>query len=175
MTTRTITFTVPDGEYCDTAPAPGTRQECQMLNSSDFDDQHCHAYDCDLEILTGYPQKPRPLKCKECLEGDNQDNKECGSDTNLWGWFGLSYASWLTLPRVLMHNMPSSWQDKMAELLSEYDEKYNYFHRLEIATRVQITKKGKLIKTPEWLINYRRPDMETIDKLVKGDLEGSEK
>jgi hypothetical protein len=28
----------------------------------------------------------------------------------LWDWFGLSYASWLTLPRVLMHEIPNEWR-----------------------------------------------------------------
>jgi len=39
----------------------------------------------------------------------------------LWSWFGLSYASFLTLPRVMMHEMPDEWQGKMADLLEEWD------------------------------------------------------
>lgn len=36
----------------------------------------------------------------------------------------------------------------------------------EISTRVQVTNlAGKLIKTPDWLINYRRPDHNMIKKL----------
>lgn len=93
--------------------------------------------------------------------------------TKLWEWFGLSYASWLTLPRVLLHNMPSSWQDKLAVLLDEYYEKYPNMHKLEIGTRVQITQKGRLVKTPQWLINYRRPDMDAIGELM-ADTTGKE-
>lgn len=78
-------------------------------------------------------------------------------------WFGLSYASFLTLPRVLMEAMPLEWQDKMAGLLMEYDKAYP--NQPDISTRVQVTQHGKLIKTPAWLINYRRPDKEAIDKL----------
>jgi hypothetical protein len=78
-------------------------------------------------------------------------------------WFGLSYASWLTLPRVLMEAMPIEWQGKVAALLNEYDEAFP--NQPDIGTRVQITQSGKLIKTPQWLINYRRPDREAIDKL----------
>jgi len=82
----------------------------------------------------------------------------------LWLYFGLSYASWLTLPRVLMHEMPDKWQEKMAKLLNEYNEFYN-FEPLEIdGTRVQATKNGKLVKMPNYLINYRHPSLE-IDKL----------
>jgi hypothetical protein len=79
-------------------------------------------------------------------------------------WFGLSYASFLTLPRVLMQAMPIEWQNKMADLLREYEEAFP--NQPDIGTRVQITdERGHLIKTPEWLLNYRHPDRETIDGL----------
>ena len=39
----------------------------------------------------------------------------------LWAWFGLTYASWLTMPRVMMHAMPEDWQDRMAQLCEEWD------------------------------------------------------
>lgn len=79
-------------------------------------------------------------------------------------WFNLSYASYLTLPRVLMEQMSVEWQDKMAELLFEYDEAYPEWPE-GIGSRVQTTMHGKLVKTPGWLINYRRPDLEAIEKL----------
>ncbi len=82
---------------------------------------------------------------------------------DLQSWFNLSYASWLTLPRVLMEAMPVEWQDKMAALLVEYDDAFP--NQPDIATRVQVTQNGRLIETPKWLINYRRPDAEAIDKL----------
>ncbi len=78
-------------------------------------------------------------------------------------WFNLSYASWLTLPRVLMEAMSLEWQDKMAMLLNEYNEAFP--NQPKIGTRVQITRNGKLIPTPVWLINYRRPDREVINQL----------
>jgi hypothetical protein len=83
----------------------------------------------------------------------------------LHGWFGLSYASFLTLPRVLMNQMPNEWQGKMADLLDEY---YEEFPNLpDIGSRVQLTRDGKLIKTPEWIINYRRPDFKQIEGFRK--------
>lgn len=89
--------------------------------------------------------------------------KRVGADA-LWEWFGLSYASWLTIPRVLMHEMPDKWQGKMAALLREYDEAFP--NQPDIGTQVRVTTvKGKLIKTPEWLINYRYPIHAEIDKL----------
>lgn len=79
-------------------------------------------------------------------------------------YFGLSYASWLTLPRVLMEAMPDKWQKEMAELLNEYDDAIK--NAPELGTRVQITKGGKLIKTPEWLISYRHPDRDKVNHVL---------
>jgi len=98
---------------------------------------------------------------KEQLDRDIINTR--GKD-ELWCWFGLSYASWLTLPRVLMHEMSDEWQKKMAELLKEYDDFWD-FGKLMTGTRVQATKGGKLIKMPEELINYRHPNNATINKL----------
>ena len=71
-------------------------------------------------------------------------------------WFGLSYASWLTIPRVLMEAMPDRWQRQMAELLEQYSSTWTNWPE-QWGTRVQVTNDGKLIKTPEVLINYRHP------------------
>lgn len=89
------------------------------------------------------------------MNKDYQDDLQC--------WFGLSYASWLTMPRVLMEAMPEQWQSQMAELLYQYDSAFP--NQPDIGTRVQITKDGKLIKTPSWLINYRRPERDKINEL----------
>lgn len=79
-------------------------------------------------------------------------------------YFELSYASWLTLPRVLMERMPDEWQDRMAALLEEYEETFPC--QPDIGARVQVTdSRGHLIKTPEWLINYRHPDFKRINEL----------
>ena len=78
-------------------------------------------------------------------------------------WFGLSYSGWLTLPRVLMQEMPIRWQNEMAKLLEEYD---NTFQNMpDIGTRVYITRNGKLTKAPPWLLNYRYPDIKMIMRL----------
>lgn len=80
----------------------------------------------------------------------------------LSAWFNLSYASWLTLPRVLMEAMPDEWQGRMAALLHEYDDAFR--HLPDLGTRVQTTKNGRLVRTPPWLLSYRRPDVEQIDR-----------
>lgn len=81
----------------------------------------------------------------------------------LWGWFGLSYASFLTIPRVLMHEMPDEWQGKMAKLLEEYDETFTNLPAID--TIVCLKKDGKFIKTPQWMINYRHPEKTVIEEL----------
>lgn len=73
-------------------------------------------------------------------------------------WFGLSYAAFVVMPRVAMKQMPDVWQEKMAELLNEYDETINTGAFGVKGCRVQaIGTDGKLMKMPEQLLNYRHP------------------
>ena len=58
----------------------------------------------------------------------------------LWQWFGSSRASFLVIPRVLMHEMPDEWQSKMADLLDEYD---NAFDTSDVCDSVNISAKTK--------------------------------
>lgn len=80
----------------------------------------------------------------------------------LWSWFSLSYASFAVIPRVLMHEMPDEWQGRMAKLLREFDE---HWINLDLQTRVQKVERGKMVKWPEWMLNYRHPHYEEIDQL----------
>jgi hypothetical protein len=41
-------------------------------------------------------------------------------------WWELSYAQYLTVPRSVMQSMPDDWQDKMAALLNELDERIEW-------------------------------------------------
>lgn len=82
----------------------------------------------------------------------------------LWLWFELSYAGFLTIPRVLMHAMPDDWQGKMAALLTEDSEAFSNWPD-GAGTRVQYTIDNHLAPMPEWLTNYRHPDQDEIDKL----------
>ena len=82
----------------------------------------------------------------------------------LWEWFGLSYASFIVVPRVLAHEMPDEWQRKMADLLEQYDATFPEWPE-GMGCIVQVTQDGKLAKTPEWLKNYRHPDIREIEKV----------
>jgi hypothetical protein len=92
----------------------------------------------------------------------NSFDKQSGYQ-KLWEWFGLSRASWITIPRVLAHEMPDVWQRKMADLLSQFDDFWN-FSNDNFGVTVRTTINNKFCKTPDWLINYRHPDQEEINK-----------
>ena len=81
-------------------------------------------------------------------------------------YFGLSHSSWLTLPRVLMESMPHDWQQKMTDLLFEYEATFNLEPQC-LGTTVRTTYQGKIVKTPDWLKNYRHPDKEFIETLKR--------
>jgi len=78
----------------------------------------------------------------------------------LWGWFGLSRASWLVLPRVLVHEMPDDWQARMAVLLDEFDAVFKNVPLYGV--QVQLKRAGKCVPMPDW-IRYRHPDRATIE------------
>jgi hypothetical protein len=82
---------------------------------------------------------------------------------DLWLWFGLSYAGWLTLPRVLMHAMPDDWQQKMADLLFQWDETWD---TPDMPMPMVSARKGnRFVKWPSWLLNYKHPNETEINKV----------
>ena len=48
------------------------------------------------------------------------------SETPVWDWFELTYAQYLTVPRLVMQSMPLRWQRKMVRLLREMDEEFDW-------------------------------------------------
>ncbi len=81
----------------------------------------------------------------------------------LWAWFGGSRASWLTMPRVMMHEMPDEWQHKMADLCEEWDK---HWDSSEMPVPfVQARQSNKFTNWPKWLLNYRHPDKAAIQAL----------
>ena len=79
----------------------------------------------------------------------------------LWLWFGLSYASFLVLPRVLMHEMSDEWQAEMAALLREFDAVYLHLELPEMKVQA-VGPKSRFMRWPHWLLDYRHPDRETV-------------
>lgn len=81
----------------------------------------------------------------------------------LWGWFGLSRASFCVMPRVLMHEMPDEWQSKMADLLEEYQATF-YTTQLPDCKVMAVDERRRFSSWPDWLLNYRRPDAARIEE-----------
>ena len=40
-------------------------------------------------------------------------------DSDIHGWFGLTYASYFAMPRSVMQSMSAEWQHKFVELMEE--------------------------------------------------------
>lgn len=81
----------------------------------------------------------------------------------LWTWFGLSRAGFCVLPRAFMHAMPDEWQAKMATLLEEWDDTWNWDGCDFDGCNVVLKKDGRFTAPPTWLINYRHPDHVKIE------------
>lgn len=92
-------------------------------------------------------------------------NNELRGKEKLWQWFGLSRASFLTVPRVLMHQMPDEWQDKMSDLLNEYNDTFPNVYKIDMSASVTFKREGKFCSAPDWLLDYRHPNLVEIDKL----------
>lgn len=73
-------------------------------------------------------------------------------------YFGLSYARWLVVPRVIMQAMPLKWQKEMVALLNEMNNTYDWDSgnvNYEVMARGD---DGKLTTLPPDLCEYRRPN-----------------
>ncbi len=96
------------------------------------------------------------------------------NDGAIHEWFELTYAQFLTLPRVVMSAMPGEWQSKMVALLEELDATFDYLpgDGRSYWTRVAVAPEwpyedddGNPIEPamedpPEDLCNYRHPRIE---------------
>lgn len=82
------------------------------------------------------------------------------SDEPLNLWFELSYAQFLTVPRLVMQSMPVEWQRQMAVLLQELDETFDW---RPIEGRYWVRLKdnhGRFMDAP--LNDYRRGSCEHL-------------
>ncbi len=43
-----------------------------------------------------------------------------------WNHFGLSYASWLVIPRIALQSMPENWQHKFFNMVDELNERIEF-------------------------------------------------
>jgi len=87
------------------------------------------------------------------------------NDEDLHLWWELSYAQYLTVPRSIMQSMPEEWQKKMAKLLNELDDTYDWRPQDGRYWCVLKDSKGKFTTDP--LCMYRYPDLDYIKSLKK--------
>jgi hypothetical protein len=78
-------------------------------------------------------------------------------ETPVHDWFGLTYASYLVLPRSVMQSMPVEWQRRMVALLEEADEQLGR-HYGENEYDVRLVKDGRRVADP--LADYRHRRLE---------------
>lgn len=72
--------------------------------------------------------------------------------------FGLTYASFLVVPRTFLMDMPIEWQNKFTKLMEEYNDSINDLSPdYEYNLSVTFKKNGKFTKTPEVFTNYKHP------------------
>lgn len=100
---------------------------------------------------------------------------DCFVEDVLGGWkrngpvhlmFGLSYASWLCWPRVLMQEMPLEWQIRFVDLATEFRGAFDWIPD-DVTMYVQFRKVegGSFVRVPRGLCHYRHPDSEFVDSL----------
>jgi hypothetical protein len=76
--------------------------------------------------------------------------------------FGLTYASYFVLPRVLMEHMPLDWQERFVALMREYWQEWD--HSVDKNYAVQLRgDSGRYEHDP--LANYRRFPLADLEAL----------
>lgn len=70
--------------------------------------------------------------CKPDIFAAIYDPTSESDDTEaVHGWFSLSYANYLVLPRTLMQSMPGPWQVQMVRLLEEITDAFQHVQQAE--------------------------------------------
>jgi hypothetical protein len=62
-------------------------------------------------------------------------------------WFGLTYASYLVLPRSVLQSMPDPWQAKFVTLLEEMQDAFGYLDWPGYRVNA-VGENGRFIKDP---------------------------
>lgn len=112
------------------------------------------------EALVKYIEQDNPTFMGEPVLRSDSDH----GHTDLWRWFGCSRASWLAMPRALMHAMPDWWQAIMVRLLNYWDDEWDWPEGTGIP-QVSLRKGNKYTKVPDYMCNYRHPDRTLIEQM----------
>lgn len=102
-----------------------------------------------------------------CTETDGDGALHVLGDGPVHDAFGLTYASYLVWPRVLMQQMPLNWQERFVALLDEFWAEWDFAADKEYAVQVR-GEDGRFAK--DELANYRHPDHATIEALHRNEI-----
>ncbi len=106
-------------------------------------------------------------KCRDLVSGESELEKEVLDDSEpVHTWFELSYAQFLTIPRIIMQSMPLGWQRDVVRLLREMDNTFDWRPkegRWWVSLRGDNGKYGKLDYN---ICNYRHGN---VDHLRRND------
>ncbi len=84
-----------------------------------------------------------------------QDKDGVWHDAPFHHWFGLTYSSYLVLPRSILEALPLEWQERMVALLDEASDLLDT-DQIQDNYSVQLRgANGKFVKDP--FQNYRHP------------------
>lgn len=84
------------------------------------------------------------------------------------GAFGLTYASYLVMHRLLMQSMPVEWQRKFVQLCDEYWEVWDCT-KADLNFVVQVRdERGRF--TDDALRQYRRPSVGLVESVRQQDI-----
>lgn len=97
------------------------------------------------------------------MKNIRQDNREIKIKQDAWDWFGLSYASWLVVPRIALQSMPDKWQNKFFDLLDELYERVEFPDGYNDLTFVVTAKKDNKF-TPHILPHYKHNELKIKTK-----------
>jgi hypothetical protein len=78
-------------------------------------------------------------------------------------WFGLTYASYLVLPRTLLQYMPAEWQRRFVGMLEELEAVFERSTPKDAGYEVQLRDQHTGLFVYDPLRNYRHPDPALID------------
>jgi hypothetical protein len=94
----------------------------------------------------------------------------CSDPQPVHGWFGLTYAAWLVLPRLYLEAMPEDWQRKFVVLLKELGATFDDWEPEGTEIVVQLKgERGWLVAPPSWVTEYRHGSAEHVRKKGEGE------
>jgi len=71
--------------------------------------------------------------------------------------FGLTKASFLVIPRTVLMDMPTEWQNRMVDLIDELNDATQWENDVNVNLYVTARAKNGFAKMPRWLSDYKHP------------------